>query len=146
MEKNRFKPYCAVYLILIKNDQILFHKRKNSGYQDGKHSLVAGHLEGSETAKQTIIREAKEEADITLNPDNLKEVHVMHRILKGGREYIDIYVQANEWEGEIKNMEPEKCIELCWLPESNFPSSVLPEVKFALKNVHNNIFYSDYKA
>ena len=145
MEKNRFKLYCAVYLILKEKDQILFHKRKNSGYQDGKYSLVAGHLDGSETAKQTIIREAKEEVGITLNSDNLKEVHVMHKIIEGGREYIDIYIFASKWKGEIKNMEPEKCSEICWFLATNLPNSVLPEVKFALENVRNNIFYSDYK-
>ena len=146
MENNRFKPFCAVYLLLQKDDQILFHQRKNSGYQDGNYSLVAGHMEGGETAKQTIIREAEEEINIKLDPEKIKEVHVMHRIIGGGREYIDIYIMADEWSGEITNMETEKCSEVCWLPKNNLPANVLPEIKFALDNIRDNIFYSEYMA
>ena len=146
MENNRFKPFCAVYLLLRKNGQILFHQRKNSGYQDGKYSLVAGHMEGGETAKQTIIREAKEEINIKLDSDKIKEVHVMHRIINGGREYIDIYIIADEWIGEIINLETKKCSELRWLPENNLPDNGLPEIKLALDNIRDNIFYSEYIA
>lgn len=146
MNKKRFKPFCAVYLVLRKENKILFHKRKNSGYQDGNYGLVAGHLDGGETVKQAVIREAMEEANIKLNPNDLKEIHVMHRIIEGGREYIDIFIQSNSWKGEIKNMEPEKCSEISWIPEDYLPENILPEVKRAIKNIRSNIFFSEYKA
>jgi ADP-ribose pyrophosphatase YjhB (NUDIX family) len=146
MKNIRYKLFCAVYLLLQKDDQILFYQRKNSGYQDGKYSLVAGHMEGEETAKQIIIREVKEEIDIKLNSDKIKEVHVMHRIIKGGREYIDIFIKADSWSGKIINMEIEKCFEVRWFPKDNLPDNVSPEIKSALNNIRDNIFYSEYIA
>ena len=64
--KDRYKYICAVYLILIKGNQILLLKRVNTGYEDGKYSLVAGHMDGNETIKQAMIREAREEAGIAI--------------------------------------------------------------------------------
>ncbi len=141
-KNNRFKIYIAVYLVLEKNQQILLLKRANTGYQDGNYSLVSGHLEGAETAKQGIIREAEEEAGIKLKPDDLKVVHIMHRY-RPEREYIDIYLKTNFWEGKIINNEPTKCDELKWFQQDNLPKNIVPEVKFALENVKKKIFYSE---
>lgn len=47
--KERYKFISAVYLLLIKENQILLLKRANTGYEDGNYSLVAGHIDGNET-------------------------------------------------------------------------------------------------
>ena len=143
MFKNeQFRIYIAAYLMLIKDGQVLLLRRANTGYQDGNYSLVAGHLDGAETAKQSIIREAEEEAGIKLKPADLEVVHVMHRY-RTDREYIDIYLKTNAWEGEPTNMEPEKCDELKWYALGNLPDNIIPEVKFALENMKKNIFYGE---
>ncbi len=64
--KERYKFICAVYLILIKENKVLLLKRANTGYEDGNYSLVAGHMDGNETIKQAMIREATEEAGIVM--------------------------------------------------------------------------------
>lgn len=141
-DNNRFKIFIAVYLVLEKEEKTLLLKRANTGYQDGNYSLISGHLEGAETAKQGIIREAKEEAGIKIKPNDLKVVHVMHRY-RPEREYIDIYLKTNVWKGEIKNNEPEKCDELKWFSINNLPSNIVPEVRLALENTNNKIFYGE---
>lgn len=141
--KEHFKIYIAAYLVLLKNSQVLLLRRFNTGYQDGNYSLIAGHLDGRETAKECIAREAKEEAGIIVKPENLKVVHVMHR-LSSDREYIDIYLQSEKWDGEEKNMEPEKHDDLNWFALNNLPSNIVPEVKFALENLGNEINYTDF--
>ena len=88
-------------------------KRANTGYQDGNYSLIAGHLEGGETAEQCIVREAKEEAGLKVEAAGLEVVQVMHRY-RPEREYIDIYLKTDNWEGEPTNMEPDKCDDLKW--------------------------------
>jgi len=103
MTKERFKTRVAAYLILKKDNQILLHLRNNTGFADGYYSLVAGHLDGNETAIQAIIREAKEEANIILHPNDLKVVHVMHRTKE--IEYIDFFIECTKWSGNIKNIE-----------------------------------------
>ena len=139
---ERFKIHIAAYLVLEKDDQILFHKRKNSGYMDGYYSLVAGHLDGAETAKQAIIREANEETGIVLRQEDLQVVHVSHRF-NPHREYIDIYLTASNWEGEITNLEPHKCDGLDWFPKDDLPENIVPEVKAVLEQISQNNFYSD---
>lgn len=141
--KERFRIYIAAYLILKKDGKILLSKRRNTHYQDGNYILPAGHLEGKETAKQCIIREAKEEAGITLNQNNIHVIHVTHR-LAPDREYIDIYLTANTWEGEVINTEPEKCEELKWFPLDHLPNNILPDVKFALANINKGIHYGEF--
>ncbi len=140
---EHFKIYIAAYLVLLKNNQVLLLRRFNTGYQDGNYSLIAGHLDGRETAKECIAREAKEEAGIIVKSENLKVVHVMHR-LSSDREYIDIYLQSEKWNGEEKNMEPEKHNDLNWFALNNLPSNIIPEVKFALENLGNEINYTDF--
>lgn len=142
-EKEKFKPYAAAYLVLIKDGQVLLLRRFNTGYQDGKYSLVAGHLEGGETTSQCIIREAYEEAGIVLCAKDLKVAHIMHR-LTPTREYFDFYIQAKKWTGNITNMEPDKSDGLNWYNTDNLPSNILPEVKYALKNINENLYYSEY--
>ncbi len=139
---ERFKPYAAVYLVLVKDGQVLLSKRCNTGYQDGNYSLVAGHLDGGETTKQGIIREAKEEANVTINPSDLEVIHVMHRF-RPDREYIDFYLKAEKWLGDIKNLEPNKCSELKWYNLNNLPENMAPEVRLALENLNKNIFFSE---
>jgi 8-oxo-dGTP pyrophosphatase MutT (NUDIX family) len=142
-EKERFKIYSAAYLILVKDKQILLQRRYNTGYQDGNYSLVAGHLEGGETTKQCIIRETEEEAGITLQPDDLKVIHVMHRITPN-REYFDIYLRAEKWAGNITNKEPDKCDGIKWFKTDNLPANMVPEVKSALENINKNLYYSEF--
>lgn len=142
IKKEQFRIYIAAYLILVKDGQILLLRRTNTGYQDGNYSLVAGHLDGRETAKQCIIREAEEEAGIKLTPADLEVVHVMHRY-RPDREYVDIYLKGNVWGGDITNMEPDKCDELRWFPLDSLPDNIIPEVRFALENTKKNIFYGE---
>lgn len=141
--KERFKPFVATYLVLIKDGQVLLSKRYNTGYRDGNYSLVAGHLDGGETTKQCIIREAKEEANIALCQEDLEVVHIMHR-LEPNREYFDIYLRAKKWSGDITIMEPDKCDELAWFELDNLPDNMVPEVKLALENIDKNIHYGEF--
>ncbi len=142
--KQKFKAYVAIYLVLIKDEQVLMLLRSgNALYQGGKYSLVAGHLDGGETAKQGIMREAGEEAGITLNSDDLEVVHMMHRQSKD-REYIDIFLRAEKWTGDVKNMELEKCDELKWFALNNLPKNIVPEVKQALENIKKKVSFSEF--
>jgi len=141
-KKERFRIYIAAYLILVKDGQVLLLKRANTGYQDGNYSLVAGHFEGAETAKQCIIREAEEEAGIKVATADLEVVHVMHRY-RSDREYIDIYLRTNTWSGNIINNEPNKCDDLKWFSLDGLPNNILPETKLTLENIKRKIFYGE---
>ena len=143
MAKERFMLRAAVYLMLIKNNDILLLRRYNTGWQDGKYSLVAGHLDKGETIARAMIREAQEEANITLQEKVIQVVHTIHRTDEDA-EYIDFFLTANTWQGDIKNLELNKCDELAWYPLDNLPINTLPYIKHAIQCYQNNIIFSEF--
>lgn len=146
MSKERFKLIPAVYLVLRKGDEALLLRRANTGYQDGKYSIIAGHLDGDELSTEAIVREAKEEAGITVDPKDLTFVHVCHRLSRNqvGQERLNLFYEANKWQGDITNMEPEKCDDLSWFSISKLPAEMLPLVKRVIDDIARGVAYSEY--
>ena len=63
---ENFRALSAVIpMILQEKDgdvEILLHRRKNTGYKDGKWDMAgSGHVEENETAKMAVVRECAEE-------------------------------------------------------------------------------------
>jgi 8-oxo-dGTP diphosphatase len=142
MNRQRFTLPAAAYLILIKQDKILLAQRKG-GWAAGMYSLVAGHIDGSETMKQAIVREAKEEIGIDIQPDQLSITCVMHRY-SDDTEYFDVFLKADTWEGEPSNCEPDKIEKLDFFPMDQLPESLLDHVKTALSAMGQGVSYIDF--
>jgi len=142
MAKERFKIIPSVYLVLIKNNKILLSRRYNTGYFDGNYSFPAGHLDGDETLKQAMIREAKEEIDVILDPADLEMIHIMNRRISDN-ERVDFFFKAKKWQGEPKIMESDKCDDLSWFEFNNLPKNIIPYIKQAIDSFLNNIIYSE---
>jgi 8-oxo-dGTP diphosphatase len=132
----------AVHLLFIRDGNILLLRRFNTGYEDGKYSLVAGHLEAGETVTQTAVREAQEEAGVNIAPENIRVVQVCHR--KADDERIDFFVLVESWSGQIQNMEPDKCDDLSWFPLAELPANMIPYVRVGIENYQQGIFYSEH--
>ncbi len=136
----------ASYLFLLKDDKILLLRRYNTGYEDGNYSLIAGHVELNETFTQAIMREAKEEANITLTSKDLEVTHIMQRDSKTDKnnERIDVFFVAQNWQGELKNMEPHKCDDLSWFKIDDLPENIIPYIKEAIEKSLDNISFSEH--
>ena len=132
----------AVHLFLFRENQILLLRRFNTGYMDGHYSVIAGHLEGDETTTTAMIREAEEEADIKLVPQDLELVSIMHR--KSSDERIDFFFIASHWTGTITNKEPHKCDDLSWYDLHFLPENIIPYVRKALLNYQNNRWFDTF--
>jgi len=149
MEPKRHKIVPASYLILIKNHKILLLRRFNTGYRDGQYSLVAGHLHQKESFIKAAIREAKEEANVSIKKSELRVAHVMSRYEPKNNkadlaDRIDVFFLAKKWLGKIKNMEPNKCDDLSWFPMNKLPKNTIPYIKLAIDNIRKNKFYSEF--
>jgi 8-oxo-dGTP pyrophosphatase MutT (NUDIX family) len=146
-KREYFKLIVAVYLVLRKEDGVLLSKRANTGYQDGKFSMIAGHIDGDELATNAMAREASEEAGIKIDPAKLKLVHIAHRLSRGqsGQERMDLFFELREWEGDIKNLEPHKCAELTWFSLDKLPKNIIPFVGLVLNDIKQNVTYSEYE-
>lgn len=145
--KDRFKLIPAVYLLLRRGNEVLLLRRANTGYQDGKYSIIAGHLDGDELATAGIVREAKEEAGVTVSPKDVKLVHTCHRLTRNqvGQERLDLFFETDTWQGEVTNAEPEKCDDLSWFPVDKLPGNMLPLVRNVINDVVRGVSYSEYE-
>lgn len=130
MSKERFMLKSAVYLIPIKNGKVLLSRRFNTGWMDGKYSLVAGHLDGGETITDAMVREAFEEANIKINKKDLIPVKVIHRMSEAETgEYVDFFFIVKKWKGTPTIMEPDKCDDMSWFPIGKLPKNTLAYVR-----------------
>ncbi len=132
----------AVHLLFRSDDKLLMLRRFNTGWEDGKYSVVAGHVEPGETVTRAAIREAEEEVGVRLLPADVCVVHVMHR--KSDDERVDFFLAVNRWEGTISNREPFKCDALEWFPIDALPLDTIPYVRRGVENYRNGIWYSEF--
>lgn len=117
----------AVYLILQNQvGEICLSKRYNTGYMDGFYSLPAGHLEGGEDLIAAIKREALEEIGAEIEDPKL--VFTSYN-LTTNPERIDFFFLCSNWNGQIINLEPNKCDELLWCNPKNLPETTTVVVK-----------------
>ncbi len=139
---TRFKMIAAGYLMLIKNRKILLSRRHNTGYEDGKYSLPAGHINEHETITSGTARETKEEIGISVRAKDLKLIHVMHR--RHLDERVDYFFIAKKWKGIPTNEEPQKCDDLTWFPLNKLPKNTILYIRVAIKKYLKKIFYSEF--
>jgi 8-oxo-dGTP diphosphatase len=145
MKPDRFRAVVAVHLLLLRGDEVLLLRRANTGYEDGNYSVVAGHLDGNETASQAMVREAAEEAGIQVAQADLRFVHIMHRKEAAeAEERIDLFFSAKRWEREPEIGEPEKCGELRWASLDALPANMVPYVRVALEEFRQQRFYAEF--
>lgn len=142
---NRHKNIPATYLILKRENKILLLRRFKTGYNDGLYSLVAGHVDEGETFTQALLREAREEAGLEIPHEKIKTIHVMHRrSATDGSQRVDVFHLVEDFDGEPKNMEPQKCDDLSWFEIDDLPENIIPYIRKVIEYVRDGVFYSEH--
>lgn len=139
---RHFRLLAAVHVFMLRNDQVLLLRRYNTGYEDGKFSVPAGHLDGDETVLSAARREVLEEVGIELSDHDLAVVGVMHR--RSDDERVDFFLAAERWRGEPVNLEPEKCDLLAWYALDGLPANTVPYVCRALANYRRGRWFDSF--
>ncbi len=139
----KLRSYVCVYLLLERDGKVLLSLRENTGYEDGKWSMVAGHAEEGEMARDAMVREAMEEANITIAPEDLECAYVMDR-KSPNRQNIDIFFKCSKYAGELTNNEPHKCGGLEFFDKHNLPENIVDYVKVAFSDIFAGRFFGEY--
>ena len=117
----------AIHMIITKENKILLQKRKGSKLWPGYYALPAGHIDEGENQYDALVREAKEELGIIIDPKKILNSYVVLRRnyfeINGKvlEPYIDYYFEIEEYEGIPKIIEEDKCDELIWVDMNNLP-------------------------
>jgi len=136
------KVSLKVRLILYHRGRILLLKQtKPNG---GNYTLVGGNVEEEESARQSLIREAKEEAGIKLKETDLKLVHVLQKV-KGDQQRIVLYFKAYRWEGNLKARERHKFKAAEWFDLDELPPNLTETVRHVLEQYRHGNLYSEIK-
>ncbi|MDO8269476.1 MAG: NUDIX domain-containing protein [Candidatus Levybacteria bacterium] len=140
MSDTRFTFRAAVFVIFERDGLVLLQRRFNTGWEDGKYSLVSGHIEEGERVVAAAVREAKEEAGVTVKEEDFQIVHVMHN--KTDSQYINFFLKTNKWKGDVINMEPDRCDDLKWFSKGSIPDNTIYFIKEFFENIKdsNDIF------
>jgi 8-oxo-dGTP diphosphatase len=132
----------AVHIFLLHDDEVLLLRRHNTGYEDGKLSVVAGHVEPGEPVTRTALREIREEVGLVFSPERLQVVGVMHR--QSEEERVDFFLACRLAGEEPRNCEPDKCSELLWAPLARLPEDTIPYVCAALENYRRGVWFEEF--
>ncbi len=149
MTPERFRPYLAVNVFLLKENKVFLIRRANTGWRDGQWGIPAGHVEAGETALAAAVRETQEEAGVTVAPEDLRFVHIMHHRSDQGagyppRIYAHLSFFAAQWKGEPHLAEPERSDNAGWFPLSELPENMLDFVRDTLQKIHADVLYSEF--
>lgn len=135
-------------LIIEREDKILLLRRADwAPLFPGCWHCVTGKIEEGETPRDTIIREAKEEVDIDINPALGPVISVMAPdFQRPGSIWRDIslFFVVNDFEGEPVNKEPRLHDAMEWFSIHALPSKMIPVVRFGIELRSKGIGYDEF--
>ncbi len=111
----------ACDVIITQKNQLLLGKRGNC-YGAGTWALPGGHLEIGEKLVDTARREIKEELDI--DAKDLRLIAITDPLIMP--QYVHVAFLLENYEGEYKLMEPDKCEEWKFFDLDKLPKNILP--------------------
>ncbi|MFG2561958.1 NUDIX domain-containing protein [Streptomyces sp. NPDC048496] len=105
--------------------------------------FLAGHCE-REAAITCLVREAKEEAGLTIDPADVELVHLVHLVdSPGARPRIGLVFRARSWSGTPEILEPDRCVEWRWWDPQDLPVEVVPYIRLAIHGILGGRLYSE---
>ena len=126
-------PKIGVGVLIIKDSSILLGKRKNT-HGDGTWAPPGGHLEFGESFEGCAKREALEETGIELL--SVKKFGFTNDIFaQENKHYVSIFMVTDEFSGEPKILEPEKCECWAWFDFDKLPDNLFLPLKNLLETI-----------
>ncbi|MEV7205274.1 MULTISPECIES: NUDIX domain-containing protein [unclassified Streptomyces] len=135
----------GVHLYLERPDGtvLLGLRHPDSAFAPSTWHALAGHCE-QENATTCLIREAREEAGLHIERQDVELVHVVHHIDKAGdRPRMGLFFRARAWSGEPELREPDKCTQWRFWDPAALPDDLVPYTRLAIAKIQNGELYSE---
>lgn len=131
------KDYIGVgggVLIFNKRKEVLLKKRsKKSKNEIGFWQQLGGSIDYGEKTINAVKREVKEEAGIKIKIWALLP-HTDQILNKDKQHWLAVNYLADIKSGDVKNIEPEKCDEICWFSLKKLPKKIGQPTRESINN------------
>lgn len=134
----------GVHLYLEQDGRVLLGLRHpDSAFAATTHHFLAGHCE-QESAVACLVREAKEEAGIDVDPADVELAHVVHVVdHPGGQPRMQLVFRARQWTGTPQVREPDRCLSWDWWPADALPDRIVPYTRAAIDGIRAGRLYTE---
>lgn len=136
------------HLIIQNKTKILLIKRSNSAtFYPGYWHCVTGKMEQGETPKQTIIREAYEEAGLNINPELGTVISVKTKNLLNPKlisKDLSLFFVTKNLESDPLNKETMLHDEIAWFDFNALPQPMIPVVQFGIEHYFQGKSYGEF--
>ncbi|MEV0577198.1 NUDIX domain-containing protein [Streptomyces sp. NPDC050392] len=135
----------GVHLYLERPDGavLLGLRHPDSAFAPSTWHALAGHCE-QENAITCLIREAREEAGLHIERQDVDLVHVVHHIDHAGDQpRMGLFFRARAWSGEPDLREPDKCTQWKFWDPNALPDDLVPYTRVAIEKIQNGELYSE---
>ncbi|MET3988297.1 NUDIX domain-containing protein [Streptomyces sp. PvR034] len=112
-------------------------------YAGNTWHYLAGKCE-RESALACLVREAREEAGLVIDPADLTLAHIVHLIdTPGGQPLMQLVFRARRWKGVPEVLEPDKCLAWKWWDPRDLPKPIVVYTKSAIEGITAGRPYSE---
>jgi 8-oxo-dGTP diphosphatase len=111
----------GINVFAIRDGKLLLGRRKGSA-GEGMWGLPGGHLESGENMSDAAFRELKEET--SLGAQELHFLNLVNDNANNTGHRLQVGFLAQNINGEVQLMEPERCFEWQWFPIGALPENI----------------------
>lgn len=127
---QRHTESVGVHLILRRETaggpQVLLSRRAGQVYAAGLWHLPSGHLDGPhEDIVTALIREAREETGVVIDPADVRAAVTVHHRSPGGASRTGSFFEVRRWQGEPRIAEPDVCDAMAWASLDDLPTGMV---------------------
>ncbi|MDJ0465516.1 phosphotransferase [Streptomyces sp. H27-C3] len=113
--------------------EILLSRRTGPVYATGLWHLPSGHLDGPhEDVVTALIREAREETGVGIDPEDVHFALTVHHRSPGGSTRLGVFFEVRRWQGTPQIHEPDVCDAMGWYRFDTLPSPMVAYARAAL--------------
>ncbi|MEU8625061.1 NUDIX domain-containing protein [Streptomyces sp. NPDC048669] len=118
-------------------------RHPDSAFAGNTWHYLAGKCE-QESALTCLVREAREEAGLVIDPADVRLAHVVHVVgTPGAQPLMQLVFRARRWEGVPELLEPDKCLAWQWWEPTKLPKQLVAYTRAAIEGISAGSPYTE---